>query len=79
MLQEYSGLLIGGGLMLFIAGLLFLVSYLLIFREYTVEKLTAYECGFGCFDSGRSLFDVRFYLVGILFLVFDLEILYLFP
>ena len=43
------------------------------------QKLTAYECGFDPFDDARSPFDVRFYLVALLFLVFDLEAAYLFP
>ena len=44
-----------------------------------VEKLSAYECGFGAFDDARSKFDVRFYLVSILFIIFDLEVAFLFP
>ena len=43
------------------------------------EKLTAYECGFDAFDNSRKPFDVRFYLVAILFIIFDLEIAFLFP
>jgi NADH-quinone oxidoreductase subunit A len=43
------------------------------------EKLSAYECGFEAFDDTRSKFDVRFYLVSILFIIFDLEIAFLFP
>ena len=43
------------------------------------EKLSAYECGFPAFDDARAKFDVRFYLVAILFIIFDLEIAFLFP
>ena len=43
------------------------------------EKLSAYECGFDAFDDSRMEFDVRFYLVTILFIIFDLEIAFLFP
>lgn len=43
------------------------------------EKLSAYECGFDAFDDARHKFDVRFYLVAILFIIFDLEIAFLFP
>ncbi len=43
------------------------------------EKLSAYECGFDAFDDSRHKFDVRFYLVAILFIIFDLEIAFLFP
>ncbi|HTR17546.1 MAG TPA: NADH-quinone oxidoreductase subunit A [Acetobacteraceae bacterium] len=43
------------------------------------EKVTAYECGFEAFDDARRRFDVRFYLVAILFIIFDLEVAFLFP
>ncbi len=43
------------------------------------EKLSAYECGFDAFDDARRRFDVRFYLVAILFIIFDLEVAFLFP
>jgi NADH-quinone oxidoreductase subunit A len=43
------------------------------------EKLSAYECGFEAFDDARRRFDVRYYLVAILFIIFDLEVAYLFP
>lgn len=43
------------------------------------DKLAAYECGFDAFDDARSKFDVRFYLVAILFIIFDLEVAFLFP
>jgi NADH-quinone oxidoreductase subunit A len=43
------------------------------------EKLSAYECGFNAFDSARQKFDIRFYLVAILFIIFDLEVAFLFP
>ncbi len=43
------------------------------------EKLSAYECGFEAFDDSRSRFDIRFYLVAILFIIFDLEVAFLFP
>ena len=43
------------------------------------EKLSAYECGFEAFDDSRSRFNIRFYLVAILFIIFDLEVAFLFP
>jgi NADH-quinone oxidoreductase subunit A len=43
------------------------------------EKVSAYECGFNAFDDARMKFDVRFYLVSILFIIFDLEVAFLFP
>lgn len=48
-------------------------------RNPDKNKLAAYECGFDAFDDARSRFDVRFYLVAILFIIFDLEIAFLFP
>ena len=58
----------------------FIIGSVLIGRsEPDIEKLTAYECGFDAFDDSRMEFDVRFYLVAILFIIFDLEIAFLFP
>jgi NADH-quinone oxidoreductase subunit A len=54
-------------------------SYLLAYQGGDTEKLTAYECGFDPFDDARNQFDVRFYLVAILFIIFDLEASFLFP
>ena len=48
-------------------------------RKPDPEKLSAYECGFNAFDDARMKFDVRFYLVSILFIIFDLEVAFLFP
>ena len=59
---------------------LFIVaSTLLAPRKPDPEKLSAYECGFNAFDDARMKFDVRFYLVSILFIIFDLEVAFLFP
>ena len=54
-------------------------SYVLGVKKPDSEKVSAYECGFDPFESSRIPFSVRFFLVGILFLIFDLEISYLFP
>ncbi len=62
-----------------IAIALFLLSKILAPSSPDSEKLSAYECGFEAFDDTRSKFDVRFYLVSILFIIFDLEIAFLFP
>lgn len=59
--------------------LLFLVSYFLMQRTMDLEKMSAYECGFDPFEESLGRFDIKFYLVAILFLVFDLEIVFLFP
>ena len=48
-------------------------------RRPSAEKLSPYECGFGAFENARGQFDVRYYLVAILFIVFDLEIAFVFP
>ena len=61
-------------------GLALLVSpFLVAYRAPDAEKLSAYECGFNPFDDARMKFDVRFYLVAILFIIFDLEVAFLFP
>lgn len=58
---------------------LFCASFFLIFQQEDIEKVSAYECGFQPFEDTRLKFDVRYYIVGILFLIFDLEIMFLFP
>ena len=55
------------------------ISYILKGKNYNWEKTSSYECGFQPFEDTRSRFDVKFYLVAILFIIFDLEIAYLFP
>ena len=63
-----------------IIGLALLVSpFLIAYRNPDPEKVSAYECGFNAFDDARMKFDVRFYLVSILFIIFDLEVAFLFP
>ena len=56
-----------------------LVSTVIAPKKPDPEKLSAYECGFNAFDDARMKFDVRFYLVSILFIIFDLEVAFLFP
>ncbi|MCY3877725.1 MAG: NADH-quinone oxidoreductase subunit A [Rhodobacteraceae bacterium] len=60
-------------------GLLLLVAGFVAVSRPDPEKLSAYECGFNAFDDARMKFDVRFYLVAILFIIFDLEMAFLFP
>jgi len=63
-----------------VIGLALLVSaFVVAYKEPDPEKLSAYECGFNAFDDARMKFDVRFYLVAILFIIFDLEVTFLFP
>ena len=54
-------------------------AFALAYKAPDPEKLSAYECGFNAFDDARMKFDVRFYLVAILFIIFDLETAFLFP
>ena len=68
-------IVIGAGL----AIAMYLLSKILSPSSPDTEKLSAYECGFEAFDDARSKFDVKFYLVSILFIIFDLEIAFLFP
>lgn len=76
---EYGSILLYFLLSTFISLILIVFSYTLAIQKTYHEKMTAYECGFNPFEDARSTFDVRFYLVAILFLVFDLEISFLFP
>ena len=82
-LTQYLPILIFLGIALLLSALfVFLpigVSYLTGTSNPTAEKLSEYECGFPAFEDPRSQFDVRFYLVAILFIIFDLEIAFLFP
>ena len=58
---------------------LFVFSFFFVFQRPDPEKFSSYECGFNPFGDARTKFEVRFYLVGILFIIFDLEITFLFP
>ncbi|MFA5626702.1 MAG: NADH-quinone oxidoreductase subunit A [Thiohalomonadaceae bacterium] len=79
MLENYLPILI-----FLLVGILFGAFFLVLGfavapRKPYAEKLSAYECGFEAFEDARSRFDVRYYLVAILFIIFDLEIAFLFP
>lgn len=78
-LLEYLPILIFIIIAAVIAGAAVVMSLLVGKQNPDPEKLAAYECGFDAFDDARSRFDVRFYLVAILFIIFDLEIAFLFP
>ena len=79
LLLEYLPILIFLGIAVALSGVLMLASYILARQNPDSEKLSAYECGFDAFDDARGQFDVRFYLVAILFIIFDLEVAFLFP
>ena len=64
---------------LLLAGLILALSLLLAISTPDSEKTSAYECGFEPFEDARNRFDVRFYIVAILFLIFDVEVAFLFP
>jgi len=64
---------------LIISLLLFSISFFLVYQLPNIEKLSAYECGFNPFGDARYKFEIKYYIVGILFIIFDLEIVYLFP
>jgi NADH-quinone oxidoreductase subunit A len=68
---------------LFFSGLLSIflltLSYVLAIKNYTFEKVSAYECGFEPFNNSRGTFNIQFFIIGILFMIFDLEIAFLFP
>jgi NADH:ubiquinone oxidoreductase subunit 3 (subunit A) len=78
-MADYSIVLASFVVILCIGSLLFLVSYAATLKYNDTEKLSPYECGFDPFQDTRTTFDVQFYLVAILFIVFDLEVVYLFP
>lgn len=77
--QAYSPILVYFIGSLLLSAVILVASYLLVSQAPDSQKLAAYECGFEAFGDARSRFDVRFYLVSILFIVFDLEATYLFP
>ena len=78
-LSEYLPILMFIFIGLGIAVSMTAISFILGDSKPDDEKLSAYECGFEAFDDARGRFDVRFYLVAILFIIFDLEVAFLFP
>lgn len=79
LLLEYLPIVVFLGLAIALAVILSLSAVIVAVRNPDAEKVSAYECGFNAFDDARMRFDVRFYLVSILFIIFDLEIAFLFP
>jgi NADH-quinone oxidoreductase subunit A len=79
LLLDYLPLAIFIAVSIGIAGALLVVPFLLAYKQPDAEKLSAYECGFNAFGDARMKFDVRYYLVAILFIIFDLEMSFLFP
>lgn len=79
LLQDYLPVVIFMGVSAVIGLALLVAPFLVAFSRPDPEKMSAYECGFNAFDDARMKFDVRFYLVSILFIIFDLEVAFLFP
>ncbi len=78
-LNEYLPILIFLGIATGLAFVMVVIPFIVALRRPDKEKLSQYECGFEAFSDSRGKFDVRFYLVAILFIIFDLEIAFLFP
>jgi NADH-quinone oxidoreductase subunit A len=79
LLQEYLPILIFIGIAVGMAIAMVAASMIIATQRPDSEKVSAYECGFEAFNDSRGQFDVRFYLVAILFIIFDLEVAFLFP
>ena len=79
LLIEYLPILIFLAVAVGLSAIIMLASYVLAPQRPDPEKLSANECGFEAFEDARGKFDVRFYLVAILFIIFDLEVAFLFP
>jgi len=79
LLLEYLPILIFLGIAAVLGAAFVIASAVLAPSDPDPEKVSAYECGFPAFDDARTKFDVRFYLVAILFIIFDLEVAFLFP
>ena len=79
LLSDYLPLIVLVVISVAISGALLVAPFLVAFKAPDPEKLSAYECGFNAFDDARMKFDVRFYLVSLLFIIFDLEVAFLFP
>ena len=79
LLSAYLPLVVFMVVAVLISGALLIAPLVVAFKAPDSEKLSAYECGFKAFDDARMKFDVRFYLVSLLFIIFDLEVAFLFP
>ena len=79
MLREYLPILIFLGIAAGLSAAMVIASLIAARQKPDSEKLSAYECGFEAFEDARRKFDVRYYLVAILFIIFDLEVAFLFP
>jgi NADH-quinone oxidoreductase subunit A len=78
-MQEYLPVLVFIGVATILSLVIVGASYLLAVKNPDPEKVSVYECGFDPFGDSRQKFEVRFFLIGILFIIFDLEVSFLFP
>src|SRR5687768_18355552 len=79
LLQAYLPLAIFIGIAFVVSAALLVAPFIIAPWKPDPEKVSTYECGFDAFDDARMKFDVRFYLVALLFIIFDLEVAFLFP
>lgn len=79
LLAEYLPIVIFLGIAIFLAAFVAVLPRIMSVQKPNEDKLTGYECGFDPFGDARGRFDVRFYLVAILFIIFDLEVTFLIP
>ena len=79
LLREYLPILIFLAIAIVMSGAMVAMAFIMARQRPDAEKVSAYECGFEPFEDARGKFDVRFYLVAILFIIFDLEVAFLFP
>lgn len=79
LLREYFAVLVFLGIASVLGALMLASAGIVAVSRPDPEKVSSYECGFNAFDDARMKFDVRFYLVAILFIIFDLEVAFLFP
>ena len=76
---EYFSILLYLILAIVLSLVIVLASYLLVYQAPEIEKMSAYECGFEPYEDARNKFDVKFYLIAMLFIVFDIETMFLIP
>ena len=77
--EEYLGILIYVLFAIFLSFLIVILSYFLVTQRPETEKLSTYECGFDPYEDSRNRFHIRFYIVAILFILFDIEIIFFLP
>lgn len=77
--EEYLSILVFICVGIFLSFLLIILSYFLVTQSPETEKLSTYECGFEPYEDARNKFNVRFYIIAILFILFDIEIIFLLP